>query len=261
MSRVSEYVLIFFSLALVPSVTMGQQGAVVLQLETNVPDARVYADHNLLGTASERYFNIGKGEHEIRLVANDQFSWSIPPVVTRIDSGLAGDTIAVHLDFPYYYRLESTPYNAEVELRDGLVVRPLGLTPSTVESATPLTGVLDFNLAGFKTESVVPGAELWNLYVIRLEPLEETGDVSRFALSPPSSRRRWIDYASIGTALVAGAVAVHFKFKADRRYDRYVETGDPTLRPTVKRYDTYSGVALGVMQAGAGLFAVRLILR
>ena len=56
-------------------------------------------------------------------------------------------------------------------------------------------------------------------------------------------------------------MAVHFKFKADRRYDRYVETGDPALRPAIKRYDTYSGVALGVMQAGAGLFAVRLILR
>jgi hypothetical protein len=240
---------------------MGQQAAVVLQLETNAPSARVYADHILLGTASERFFSMGEGEHEIRLVAADQFSWSIPPVVTRIDSGIAGDTIAVRLDFPYYYRLESTPFDAEVDLRDGLVVRPLGFTPSTVESATPLTGVLDIRLAGFKTESIVPGAELWNLHVIRLEPLEETGDVSRFALSPPPSRRRWIDYAAIGTALVAGGVAVHFKFKADRRYDRYVETGDPTLRPTIKRYDTYSGVALGVMQAGAGLFAVRLILR
>ncbi len=77
----------------------------------------------------------------------------------------------------------------------------------------------------------------------------------------PIPRRRWIDAAAVTTALVAGAVAVHFKRKADARYDIYRVTGDPTLRPVIRDYDTKSGVAAGVMQAGVTVFAVRLLRR
>ena len=48
---------------------------------------------------------------------------------------------------------------------------------------------------------------------------------------------------------------------ADNRFDRYQETGDPLLRPTIRTYDTRSAVALGAMQAGVGVFAIRLVLR
>jgi hypothetical protein len=130
-----------------------------------------------------------------------------------------------------------------------------------VESRIRLTGRIEFSLDGFKPDSVTPGAELWNLHAVDLQPADTDRDAARLALSAPSTRKTWIDYVAVGTALAAGALAVHFKFEADRRYDRYRKTGDPDLRPGIKRYDVYSGVALGVMQAGVGLFAIRLALR
>lgn len=78
-------------------------------------------------------------------------------------------------------------------------------------------------------------------------------------VEPARSPRSWIDYVSISGALVAGAVAVHYKMKADSRYEVYRQTGDPTLRPAIKRLDTRSGFAVGAMQVGITVFAIRLI--
>lgn len=92
--------------------------------------------------------------------------------------------------------------------------------------------------------------------------IEREGRVPHVAISvaePARSKRTWIDYAAVSGALVAGAVAVHYKMKADARYDVYRQTGDPTLRPEIRRLDTRSGIAVGAMQVGITVFAIRLI--
>ncbi len=238
-----------------------QDAPVVVELQTNAPEAEVYIDGSLAGPASLRRFTAPPGARELKLVVGSGYSWSVPPLTRPIARPSSGDTLRVSLDFPYYYRLESSPGNAYLVLRAGSGSRSLGRTPTTVESPAPLTGRIEFSLDGFKTESVTPGTEIWNLHSVDLVLSAAGEDAGRLALSSPSSRKKWIDYVAVGTALAAGALAVHFKFKADRRYDRYQETGDPDLRPGIKRYDVYSGVALGVMQAGIGLFAIRLALR
>ena len=78
-------------------------------------------------------------------------------------------------------------------------------------------------------------------------------------VEPARSQKAWIDYVAISGAIVAGAVAVHYKMKADSRYDVYGQTGDPTLRPEIKRLDTRAGIAVGAMQVGITVFAIRLL--
>jgi hypothetical protein len=78
---------------------------------------------------------------------------------------------------------------------------------------------------------------------------------------PPPKRRAWIDYAALGTAVAAGVLAIHYKFKADDLYSQYEQTRDQSVRQEIKSYDVRSGVAFGVMQGGIGLFALRLALR
>ena len=62
----------------------------------------------------------------------------------------------------------------------------------------------------------------------------------------------------IAKVAAGGALAVHFKFKADDRYDQYLETGDPEFKDQVQQYDTYSYVALAGMQVGIGVLVFRL---
>ena len=72
-------------------------------------------------------------------------------------------------------------------------------------------------------------------------------------------RRNWISFAAAGTSILAGALAIHLRTKADNRFETYLKTGNPTLKTTVKRLDLQSGMALGVMQVGVGIIAFRLI--
>ncbi len=242
-----------------PASVRGQTPSVVV-IDTNYPQAAVYADDVLLGTAGERVFRLPLGTATIRLVAGGKANWSIPPLTHDLKTGRT-DTVGLRLDFPYYYRFESTPFGASV-FDGGVNDDLLGQTPLVRSFTDPLTRRIVFALDGYEPREIAPGNDVWNVHSVELRPVEEgerrNGEV---ALQPPDSRRKWIDYAALGTAAVAGVLAVHYKFKADRRYDVYRDTGDPALRPDIKRYDVYSGVALGVMQGSLGLFAIRLVLK
>ncbi len=72
-------------------------------------------------------------------------------------------------------------------------------------------------------------------------------------------KRTWITYAAAGASLLAGAVAIHLRTKADSRFNSYLESGSPVLKREIKRLDFQSGMALGVMQVGVGIIAFRLV--
>ena len=73
------------------------------------------------------------------------------------------------------------------------------------------------------------------------------------------SNTSWLDYVAVGTSVVGGLLAVHYKTKADKLYDEYKESKDIGLKPDIEQFDLYSGVALGAMQVGLGVLAFRLI--
>lgn len=235
----------------------------VLVLETNAPDALVVADSVVLGPARSQPYRLPPGTQTVRLVAPEIGSWSQRARTLEVPVTV-GDTLAAALRFPYRYRIASLPHGATVtHVVDGRRT-VLGTTPATVSRDEPFGGVLTVELSGYLPADVEPGTALWNHHNVALTPvarLAEERKTAEMDWAPPTRRRRWIDAAAIGTAVVGGALAIHYKFKADRRYDRYVETGDPALRDVIHRYDVYSGVALGAMQVGVGVFAVRLVLR
>ena len=80
------------------------------------------------------------------------------------------------------------------------------------------------------------------------------------------SRQTWVDVGIGAAAVAAGAVAVHYKFRADRIDDRYRDPEDPgfadeALRQDALRLDRLSTVALVAMQVGVGALAIRFVLR
>jgi hypothetical protein len=76
---------------------------------------------------------------------------------------------------------------------------------------------------------------------------------------PEPGRRRWIDVVSLSGAVVAGALAVHFRTKADNRFEDWEADKQLALKRDIQRLDVLSGVSTGVMQVGIGVFAFRLV--
>ena len=245
-----------------PAVVPAAAAERVLVLSTNAPEALVFVDSVLVGRASEQPFVIPSAARRVHLTAPTLGSWSITPVTAELVPGdtrqETTDTVRVNLPFDYTYSINSKPFGAIVTAvaPDGQVVR--GQTPFAFTVDRPLESNVLLSHDGYKEYSWAPSGLLWNRHVAALEPLPERPVVAVVQRRRP--RRRWIDVVSIGVAGGAAAAAIHYKFKADRRYEVYTQTGDPTLRPAIKQLDVRSGVALGVMQVGLGVFAVRMIL-
>lgn len=234
---------------------------IYLEIRSNYPEALVYADSTLIGSLRSGYVGVPASTSILRLTPPKMNAWSVQPVEHELDAQ-AGDTLSLTLNFPYYYRIESVPYGASVHVDAGTNLIDIGSTPLVYDAPAPPEGDFIITLPGYVRERIEPGDDIWNRYVVTLSPSNERDlHSTQIDWKPPRKRRAWIDYAAIGTALVAGAVAVHYKFRADDLYDAYQESGDPALRPAIKRYDVRSGIAFGVMQAGIGVFAVRLVLR
>lgn len=232
-----------------------------IRIETNSPDASLYIDSTFVGGVPTGVLTVPAETKRIRLVHRDANTWSIPPVEILLDAD-PDDTVNVELNFDYHYRIESMPFGARVLLEEGEERIVLGSTPLLHTSDSPLEGRLAVEKPGYAIERFEPGREVWNRYVISLSPAEVVHPTAaQVDWKPPRKRRRWVDYAAIGTALAAGAFAIHYKFKADDLYSEYEETANPSLPPEISAYDTRAGVAFGVMQAGIGIFAIRLLIR
>lgn len=231
-----------------------------LKLRTNVPDALVFIDSELVGRAREGTFRIEPDAHLVQLTAPTLGAWSIEPVSSRLPRYAlpsAPDTVEVELTFPHHYYINSDPYGAEVQVRTDSL-RLVGRTPVRFAVDGSPASEIVLSLDGYRAETWVPTTALWNRHVASLDPAED--GASSVLVSVDEGRRWWIDALSIVVAGAGAATAVHYKFKADRRYDVYSQTGDPSLRPEIRRLDTRSAVGLGVMQAGLALFAIRMVL-
>lgn len=227
-----------------------------LTVETNAPDARVYVDSVLVGTARQGPFDVADDARRVALR---------PPAGLGGLAGAEADIPAgpaprVRLDLPYHYRIESQPFDARVMLEaPSGVRRTLGTTPLELVEATPLDGVLVLERAGYAPARITPGAEVWNRHSALLTatgaPVQEAF-AQQFA-----PRRLWLDAALVGVAAAATAVSVRYKFEANDLFAQYRETGDPALRPRIRHRDLRAGWALGVAGVALGAFSLRLALR
>ena len=241
--------------------TVDVSNVIYVNISTNADDAILFADSVSIGAVPSGYFPVHADTERLRLTVDDAGRWSVPPIEVRLNAA-AGDSVDVDLHFPYHYSIESIPFGANVHVERGEEWDDLGTTPLLHASDAPLDGMIVIERPGYSIQRVEPGSDIWNRHVIMLKPSDDLDPTAaQVSWQPPKKRRVWIDYAALGTAVAAGVVAVHYKFKADDLYSEYEITADPALRDNIHAHDRRSGVAFGVMQAGLGLFAIRLVLR
>jgi len=263
MSRLCLATLTALLLVAAPRAQDADSAAVVpgrVLVETNLPGGLLRANGALLGAAGDGAFELAPGTYVLTLEEPNREAWQVrraeAEVVVR-----AGEAARLRLDVPYRYRVESFPYGAAVTLEGPDEARVLGETPLTVVFEAPLEGDLVVAAPGHRAARQPAGASADNAYSFVLKPLDPFEAAAPEAGLDARRPNVWIDVAAAGLALTAGAVAVYYKQKGDARYDAYARSGDPMLRPEFERYDTYSAVALGAMQVGLGVLAVRLVLR
>ncbi len=253
----ARIVLGFVMIAL-PSVALAQL-PVLLHLTSNDSNAYVYADSTYLGLVHESPFWVHPETRFIRLNTVQSASWSVRPVEMTLQSE-ANDTVFASLNFPMYHQIESHPLKAGVWLQNDLGRRFLGSTPLVYSTWGLRDSTFQVELNGYLSQTIQPKMEIWNHYMASLPPLSDDNSLSSVNSMTPQ-RRHWIDWGLAIVGVAAGVAAVHYKFRADQINDDYLETGDPSLRPRVARLDDYSGIALGVMQAGIITLAVRFALK
>lgn len=250
--------LIFITIGFCSQEATAQSRKAVLQVDTNLPEALVYADSAYVGRANQQVLTIPANARTVRLVASSVDSWSIQPISADISPGV-DDTISVVLHFPYHYQIESVPFEAQVFLEQPDERMLLGITPLIHTADEPLRGVLLVHKDGFVQKRFSPGESIWNHHRTVLEEDVMLESTAGGHWNPEKRSARWIDYVAGGVALVSGIAAIRFKAKADRRFDRYAISGDPTLRSGFERFDRLAAVSLGTMQVGLGVLAIRLV--
>lgn len=249
---------LMFMVLLANSLSVNAQRSI--RIETNMPSANVFADTLWIGYASQKLFEVSSDVAFILVSPQTADSWFIHPITFDLLETPQSRDVTLSAVFPYHYRLESIPLGATVWNGQAGKGEVLGLTPFTLSLDEPLIDDFIFTLTGYAQKRVTPGNEIWNRMLIQLRPDDSGADVSLPGGFELKNRNgKWINYAASATAVLAGVAAIHFRTKADNRFDDFNENGSRGLKDDVKRLDIQSGVALGVMQVGIGIVAFRLI--
>lgn len=180
----------------------------------------------------------------------------------------SGDSVRIRLDLPRRLRIETLPIRAEVSRVDADGTEAvLGTAPLTVDVGPDEDLTLVARLGGYDPARATVEAVGEDAVVLMLRPHPETDtEVALLPTERSTAGRTLVDLGIGAAALAAGAAAIHLKFRADGVDDRYrsegsPEFGDEALRQEAIRLDRLSAVALGAMQVGVGVLAVRFVLR
>ena len=238
--------LFLISTGIAVSPALGQR---TLNVTSNVQEAIVYADSGRLGTIADGPFQISDVPTRIVVTLDGGTLWTVDPIVFELEQGQ--DDLKIEALFDYHYRIESIPSGAQVSL-DNTVI---GQTPISFQRPTALESDLIVTLDGYGVQRITPGSDIWNRTLLELSP--QNGLLTGVNESP-LRKRKWINYAAVGTSLASGVLAIHLRTKADNRFEDFHETGDNRLKKEIKRLDLQSGISLGVMQVGIGVIAFRI---
>ena len=241
--------------------------AQTLFVATETPRALVVVDGEALGAAQDGPFTLVPGTHDVGLI-EPTGAWDGRRSETSVTLA-AGDTMTVELDLPVRTRIESLPLHASVVLvRPDGTEEDLGTTPLVVDRPDGLDGRLVARLDGY-TEASAPTPADGGRVALVLRPVGlAVGEAFTHSLPTRRSnpRRTVLDVGLGALAVAAGAVAVHYKFRADAADDAYrhplsLNRGETSFLEDARRLDTISSVALGVSTASLGVLAIRFAIR
>lgn len=224
---------------------------------------QVLVDGTLAG-APGAWIAVAPGDRTVTLVDDAR---AFDP--RRADEALtlaAGDSVALALALPARVRVESLPIRALVVRETAAGPDTLGTTPLTLEAPPGETFDLRATHAGYESVRRTVAAGDGDVTLVLPLGAATVPDVALLPTQRSTRGRTLVDLAIGAGTLAAGAAAVYYKFQADALDDRYRTEGtadyrDESLREEAMRLDRVSATALGAMQIGVGVLAIRFVLR
>jgi hypothetical protein len=229
----------------------------VISVEAPQLGLPVLIDGKEIGFTPLRHWPLPPGKHEIAVKRSAPESW-LDFDWTETCSLQAGDTLNLVARFSKGYSLNSTPFGAEVYV-NGILQ---GTTPLVLRLPESEMANVEIRKTGYQSarlqigKASEAGQPETRLYAVTLQVEPETAlirEVEQSRRRFQVSRNRRIALAAAGVSLASGVAAILLKDKADRFYDQYLTTIQPTPREKAYQravdYDRYSGIATGVFEA------------
>ncbi len=225
-----------------------------MSVTSNASEASVWVDGVWMGSVGLNPISVPITSSEVLVRPLGAEVWSVDPLrfVLEPDTG----HVVLDAHFRYHYRIQSIPSGASVFLGQ----QNLGATPIIHRSASPVEEDFLLEMKGYEAARIRPGEDIWNPVSVSMTPLMVPVEGLHDNYAVEEARPNWINLAAAAVAFSAGVLAIHYRTKADNRYQDYLQTGSPSMRADIRRLDVQSGVALGTMQAGLGFVAIRLAL-
>jgi hypothetical protein len=232
------YLKIFFLLI---SYSFVFAGGNIVYIETNKPDSKIFIDDNF----------IGEGNVVVQLEPGDYYL-TIRESATQWNSQIISDSLkvlgnsdAIKLKYAFKSRelINTSPQDSQVFSRDSLIGRSPLLLDRSINDIT----IRKENYAD-KTFDLKNG---FPQTPIQLDFIGEE-DNGRFV----GSKLFW---GLVSSAVAMGATAAYYKIKADKNYDKYLDTGRQDYLDKTKDQDVYSGIAFGSLQINLGIILYLLL--
>ena len=207
----------------------------LVYIESNKADSKIFIDDDLIGSGNV-IVKLEPGEYEIK-VREDKLKWNSKVFIDTIDIDSNSKSLKLNYKFDESIILNTIPDDSKIFAGDSL----LGNSPLLLRSQLDNITIKKYNYAD-KNISLYDNALN---KPIKLEFIGEE-DNGRFV----GSKLFW---GLITSAVALGSTAAYFKIKADKNYDKYLDTGNKDFLDKTDRQDLFSGVSFGALQLNLGL--------
>ena len=247
---------IFAAGFLLPLCVMAQESADTSQVGfvtvRSLPSgAHVFVDSVFSGVTPLERLQLPAGDHELRVFYPSPFDWNafVQQKSLRLEGGVE---IESSFEFGSLLTFHSVPSGATV-LFEG---SELGRTPLFYRSNAAMRGSITISKENYQSVTfMIPDRPS----IVRLDPLGDLHlplTVEYPSAAPP---RTWMTISSAAGMVVSGVAAAYFKDRANRRFEQYSTTNDPSFLSSTRRYDRLSLISLIVTQATFAILIYSLL--
>lgn len=232
---------------------VSKQGS--LTIRTDPSGVEVYLDSTRIGMTPLSKVSVPPGDHRLSLFYPSASAWN--SLVRRETLTVhEGEELEKSFEFGSHISLSSIPSGSKVLLQG----KELGMTPLFFRSASRLNGDLILEKVGYE-RAVVPlsGGSTSTIVSLRRSQIQEAGQDVVFDVPSSNDSKRWATYLSAGGMVASGIAAAYFKERANKRFDLYLQTRNPSYLASTQRNDRRSAVAFFLTQVGFGLLTYFLL--
>jgi hypothetical protein len=217
----------------------GESGVVIAR--SDPPGAYVGVDTLLVGRTPLDPISLPAGRHTVWLRSRPPEEFEPAPAAAHVVVVAAGDTVVIEENLGRLVWIESDPGEAGVIVDGATIAR----TPAWIRWHG--REIVELERSGHQRRDVTAllreGRE-----AIRadLPPLDGAAHPPA-VVSGLDGRPNWTAWGVVGLGVAGTVLAVHFKEKADRAYDRYLEAASASRMESnldeAERFDRYSTVS------------------